>query len=364
MLYKVLAAALALSCVHARALPVDDAASQHLAPEHLTTTFGASMLEGKMAKKSMSVWPKKVATKDDQSRWTKDMLKAEKDDSIARKSTVAAMRVAAQSVHAMQGTPTQSSQYAQTQASTSATGASLEAACVKCEESEGKLTSTLGGAIEKHEKFENVEYHFTKILHAENKLKETCAAIEGIKPKVVVMTNEIKESLARVKLGVDSGFTFKLNTKYFDKMNDVFGKAKKDDQLLTMTKDKSKGTCPEACSKADMDTATEAKDAADQEADAAKGDREKACEGIGAGASTTTTSAAEWIKKPGVAMGYAKSQKRGRSYPIGVAKEKCIEDVSCKAVSCARGDNRCTLRAMRGGVVHRSFPGRFTFLKP
>ena len=50
------------------------------------------MLEGKMAKKSMSVWPKKVATKNDQSRWTKDMLKAEKDDSIARKSTVAATR--------------------------------------------------------------------------------------------------------------------------------------------------------------------------------------------------------------------------------------------------------------------------------
>jgi hypothetical protein len=164
---------------------------------------------------------------------------------------------------------------------------SLDETCAKCEEFEGKLTGKLDTAIEAHEKFEDVESHFIKIMHAKNTFDAKCKKIEApgaAKAKVLRMIEDAKKTLAAVELGKSVSFAVKLpSTEDVAGMNSGLSDAKAAKGVLTAKEEASKPTCPEVCSEADMRTAGEAKTAADGEVSDANKERDEACAGIDAG---------------------------------------------------------------------------------
>lgn len=172
-------------------------------------------------------------------------------------------------------------QYENDQKQSAANIETLKENCAKCEKAEGVLTGSLGVAIDKHEHYEDVESHFVKILEAKNHFDVKCKWIDGkCKKSLRQWVDAAKARLEEVTLGKDDSFEIKDPSHETKRLNEAFAGAKAAKGKLTLAEDASKEVCTEACSKADVKTASKAVNVADGNANTAQTARDAACAGI------------------------------------------------------------------------------------
>lgn len=191
MLYKIVAAAMAVSSVHAiPSVMRKQSSSSHLAPEHAVVT------EHRVAPTvtSQTLHEQVVASE------------VRVEGLVALRSHI--VKASSGSVHAMAQDASnetigadKAAEYADKNHAAGYQIIATEAACARCEQAEDKLTGKLDGAIVIHKRYEAKTYHFDQILAAKNAFTEQCGLVDTA--PLWTMIGGILDMLKALKLGDD-----------------------------------------------------------------------------------------------------------------------------------------------------------------